>query len=55
MSFRFRAKVGPFIYDEKLGEGRDPRPSLLTPGDLVVIALAGVLLIGAVVMALVTS
>jgi len=50
MSFRFRAKVGPFIWDEDLSKPADRRPSLLTRGDLVVLALAGTLLACAVVM-----
>lgn len=40
MSLRFRIKVGPFVYDEKLGGPIDRRPSLLTPGDLCVLASA---------------
>lgn len=51
MSFRFRAKVGPFIYDENLSGPRDRRPALLTRGDYVVLALAAALLALAVVAA----
>lgn len=46
MSFRFRLKVGPLIYDEKLGATRDPRPSRLSRADLATLALAaGMLLV----------
>lgn len=53
MSFRFRFKVGPIVYDERIGERRDDRPALLTRGDLVVLALCAVFLIGIAVMAVV--
>jgi hypothetical protein len=55
MSWRFRVKLGPFVYDEKLGEYRDNRPSLLTGGDIVVLFLCSIFLAGAVVMAVITS
>lgn len=49
MSWRFRIKAGPFVYDEKLGGVEDRRPALLTRGDFVVLFLAGCLLAFAVV------
>jgi hypothetical protein len=45
VSFRFRLKLGPFVYDEKLGGSRDPRPARLTRADLTILALAGVMLL----------
>jgi len=47
---RFRLKLGPFVYDEKLGQNRDPRPSLLTAGDLAALAFAAGALVFMVVM-----
>ena len=37
---RFRVKLGPLVYDEKLGGARDRRLALLTAGDLVALAFA---------------
>ena len=45
MSFRFRLKVGPLVYDEKLGGAQDPRLARLTRADLAILALAGVMLL----------
>jgi hypothetical protein len=45
MSFRFRLKLGPLVYDEKLGGAGDPRPARLTRADLAVLALASVMLL----------
>lgn len=55
MSFRFRIKAGPLVYDEKLGAEPDNRPALLTRSDFVVLALCAVFLVGIVVMAVVTG
>lgn len=43
--FRFRIKVGPFVYDEDLSKPADRRPSPLTRGDLVVLAGAAGMLV----------
>ncbi len=55
MSWRFRVKVGPFVYDGQLGGEPDRRPVLLKPGDVVVLGLCAVFLVGTVIMAVITS
>lgn len=50
MSFRFRAKVGPFIWDEKLGgQPKDARRPILTAGDWAALAFAAAALVFMVV------
>lgn len=51
MSFRFRAKLGPFIWDEKLGaQPEDTRRPVLTGGDLAALAFAAAALVFFVVV-----
>jgi hypothetical protein len=50
MSFRFRIKVGPIVYDEDLSKPADRRPSLLTKGDLFVLGYAALFLVFLAVM-----
>jgi hypothetical protein len=45
MSFRFRAKVGPFIWDERLGAPADRRPVKVDRGLIAGLCVAAALLV----------
>jgi hypothetical protein len=51
MSVRFRFKIGPFVYDERLGRDKPIAPIRLRTSDLVLLAAAATALVAAVVLA----